>query len=226
MRLVQLKLLLALIGIGGNAWPFDGNYFQPAHRLTAIGVDRSQMSSLDLESRTQRMIDSQTFTILREPEALLGAQRSRVPSCKSCSSPAAAKAAFRREHSPPSLISRVFGNPKAESPAGPKGIMQFSEATARSSGLRVVHTTRYHTSVSVQEVRNKHGKLVKRKVKTKIPYVVTSRDDRFSPSAPFLPPPITSRVSPTATDARIGLSWHTIAARAARRSCSRSRKKW
>jgi hypothetical protein len=181
VRTVQLKLLLALIALGGNAWPFDGDYFQPAHRLAAIGVDRNQMSSLELDARTLRMIDSQTFTIMREPEALLGAQRIESPKLQKLFQSAAVQSGF-----PASTLAAIaylesFGNPKAESPAGPKGIMQFSEATARSAGLRVVHTTRYHTSVSVQQVPNKHGKLVKRKVKTKIPYVVTSRDDRFSP---------------------------------------------
>ena len=36
-----------------------------------------------------------------------------------------------------------WGDAKAESPAGPRGIMQISEATAHTMGLKVVHATRY-----------------------------------------------------------------------------------
>ncbi len=66
-------------------------------------------------------------------------------------------------------------------PAGPKGIMQFSEATARAAGLKIVRVTRYRTTTVTQQVRNKSGKLVTRKVRSKVPYTVTVRDDRFVP---------------------------------------------
>ena len=49
---------------------------------------------------------------------------------------------------PASLIEAIaylesWGDAKAESPAGPKGIMQISAATARTMGLKVLISTRY-----------------------------------------------------------------------------------
>lgn len=160
---------------------FHSGFFAPAHRLSGIGVDREDMSPLILDARTQRMIESQTFIIMREPEALIGAQRIESPKLQKLFSAAGDKSGF-----PASTLAAIaylesFGNPKAESPAGPKGIMQFSEATARAAGLRIVRVTRYRTTTTTRQVRNKRGRLVKRKVRTRIPYVVTARDDRFSP---------------------------------------------
>lgn len=166
--------------MGWSADP-DSRYFAPTHRLAGVGIDRGEMSSLTLEMRTQRMIDSETFAIMREPEALAGAARVTSPKLQKLFRGAEAKSGF-----PASTVAAIcylesFGDPKAASPAGPKGIMQFSEATARSAGLQIVHATRYRTSSSLQQVRNKRGKLVTKKVKTKTPYSVTVRDDRFSP---------------------------------------------
>jgi hypothetical protein len=168
-------------GLCATGWSIHGDYFAPEHRLSGIGVDRTDMSSLVLEARTQRMIESQTFVIMREPEALAGAERISSPKFQKLFNSAAAQSGF-----PASTLSAIaylesWGNPRAESPAGPKGIMQFSEATAKAAGLRVVHVTRYRSVSSTQQVRNKRGKLVTRKVRTRVPYTVTVRDDRFSP---------------------------------------------
>lgn len=176
------RLLPVGLFVAGTGWSLHPGYFEPEHRLSGIGVDRPDMPSVVLEARTQRMIDSQTFIIMREPGALLGAQRITSPKLQKLFKSAAARSGF-----PASTLAAIsylesFGNPRAESPAGPKGIMQFSEATARSAGLKIVRVTRYHTHVSTQRVRNKRGKLVKHKVKTRIPYTVLVRDDRFSPA--------------------------------------------
>src|SRR5579884_2747114 len=159
----------------------DPGYFAPEHRLAGIGVERSDMSSLTLEFRTARMIDSETFAIMREPQALAGAARVTSPKLQKIFNDAAAKSGF-----PASTLAAIcylesFGDPKAASPAGPKGIMQFSEGTAKAAGLKVVRVTRYRTVVTKQQVPNKKGKLVTRKVRTKVPYTLAGRDDRFNP---------------------------------------------
>ncbi len=87
---------------------------------------------------------------------------------------------------PASLISAVaylesWGDAQATSPAGPRGIMQFSEATARAAGLRIVRVTRFKTVTSRQRVRTKSGRSVYRTVRHKMPYTVTVRDDRLNP---------------------------------------------
>jgi len=127
------------------------------------------------------MIQSQTFAIMRDPQAKAGAERitgSRL-------TPIFRRAA-KTSGLPATLISAVaylesWGDAKAESPAGPKGIMQFSEATARSAGLRVVRTTRFKVITERKLVRRKTGPPVRRTVRHRIPYTVTVRDDRLTP---------------------------------------------
>jgi hypothetical protein len=59
--------------------------------------------------------------------------------------------------------------------------MQFSEATARAAGLRIVRTTKFQVTTSHELVRRKNGKSVYRTVRHKMPYTVTVRDDRLNP---------------------------------------------
>ena len=129
-----------------------------------------------LALRTDLMIQSQTFAIMREAESVAGAQRisgSRLQ--------ALFREAERNSGFPASTLAAIsylesWGVPTAESPAGPKGIMQISEATARSMGLRVVRSTRYKTGTQTRTVRGK-----RRTVRTRVPYTVTVRDDRLTP---------------------------------------------
>src|SRR4051794_16837718 len=53
--------------------------FTPANRLSGVGVDREKMSDIILQRRSQLMTDSMTFAIMRDPEALAGAQRINSP---------------------------------------------------------------------------------------------------------------------------------------------------
>ena len=92
-------------------------------------------------------------------------------------------AAAKQSGLTPSLIAaeaflESFGDPKAQSPAGPRGIMQFSQATARAAGLKVVLATRYRTLSERKKVIVK-GKTVTRVVTHKTPYEVIVRDDRY-----------------------------------------------
>jgi hypothetical protein len=156
-------------------------YFMPQHQLSGIGVGRSEMSVELLAARTDRMIQSQTFTIMRDPQATAGAEKI---------SGARLAPIFRRASDesgwPASLISAVaylesWGDAQAASPAGPKGIMQFSEATARAAGLRVVRVTHFQVTTSHELVRRKRGRSVYRTVRHKTPLTVTVRDDRLNP---------------------------------------------
>ena len=134
-----------------------------------------------LQARADRMIESQTFAILREPLATAGAERITGDELAP---------AFRRAASlsgwPVSLLRAVaylesWGDAQAASPAGPKGIMQFSEATARAAGLRVVRATKFQTATERKLVRLKSGKQVQRTVRHRTRYTVTVRDDRLNP---------------------------------------------
>ena len=127
------------------------------------------------------MIQSQTFVIMRDPQASAGAVRITGARLTPIFRQAAATSGM-----PASLISAIaylesWGDTHAESPAGPKGIMQFSEATARAAGLRVVRVTRFKVITERKMVARKSGPPVRRTVRHRIPYTVTVRDDRFNP---------------------------------------------
>lgn len=173
----RLALLLALPSF---AW-ISAESFEPNHRLTALGVARSEMSDELLAQRTQLMIDAQTFAILRDPRAFDGAVRILSPKLQ-----AIFENASKQSGLPASLISAIaylesWGESNAQSPTGPKGIMQIAGGTARSMGLRMVYATKYRTATERRTVKNKRGKLVTASVRRKVPYQVLVRDERLVP---------------------------------------------
>jgi hypothetical protein len=171
----------ALLSAAGQLSTGRADAFAPSLRLSGIGVDRRNMSEELVEARSRRMIDSQTFTILRDPHALAGAQR--VTGAKL---DRLFQDAERRTGVPARLLAAIsflesWGDPKAESPTGPRGIMQISAATAKTMGLRIVYVTRYRITKERRTVKNKRGRPVTRTVKVKTPYTVLVRDDRLIP---------------------------------------------
>ncbi len=177
MRLAILFFLsLAPLGQAGSP-----DYFVPAHRVSGIGVARDDISEDLLDVRTDLMVQSQTFAIMRDPLAVPGARRITSPRLQSVIQSAAQQSGW-----PASLIEAIaylesWGDPKAESPAGPRGIMQISGATARSMGLKVLVSTRYKISRERVPVGTSKGKARYKIVTHKTPYVVTVRDDRLLP---------------------------------------------
>ena len=179
--LLSLAVAAPLAFAQFSGW-FKKDVFAPANRLSGIGADREKISEAVLAKRTQLMIDSQTFAIMRDPEALTGAQRITGPRLQKIFNDAS-----RQSGLPSSFIAAVaylesWGNPKAESWAGPKGIMQIAGATARVMGLKMVYQTRYKISTERKLVRPRKGaKPVWRTVRRKIPYTVLVRDERLYP---------------------------------------------
>ena len=115
MRAAYL-LLLSLLPLGYAAAP---ERFVPSHRLTGIGVGRDDLSEDLLDTRTDLMIQSQTFTIMREPEALAGAKRIT----RSLPLQKLFKSASASSGIPATVIEAIaylesWGDPKAESPGG------------------------------------------------------------------------------------------------------------
>ena len=174
-----LLFVLSLVPLGRAG---SSESFAPAHRVSGIGVERDDISSELLDVRTDRMIESQTFAIMRDPQALNGAKRI----AGNAKLQALFKAAGKRSGFPPALIEAIsylesWGDPKAESPSGPKGIMQISAATARSMKLKVAIATRYRVTREKVAVKSAGGKTRYKTVTHKTPYTVTVRDDRLSP---------------------------------------------
>ena len=155
--------------------------FTPSNRLSGVGVDREKISDLVLERRTALMVESQTFAIMRDPQSLAGAERITGPKLSRIFGTASQQSGL-----PASFISAIsylesWGIANAESPAGPKGIMQIAGATARVMGLKVVYATRYKMSTERRLVKRKKGKPVWTTVRRKIPYTVLVRDERMVP---------------------------------------------
>jgi soluble lytic murein transglycosylase-like protein len=177
MKLASLFLLsLAPLGQAGSP-----DYFSPMHRVSGIGVARDDLSTDIIDLRTDLMIQSQTFAIMREPLAVPGAKRITSPKLQSLFRSAADSSGFPEETLEAIAYLESWGDPKAESYAGPKGIMQIAAATAREMGLRVVLATRYKVTRDRVQVIGKAKKPRYKTITHRVPYVVTVRDDRLFP---------------------------------------------
>ena len=174
-RFVSISLLAAL-AIGGRT-----ESFTPAHRLTGIGVARSEISDDLLTARTRLMIESQTFGILRDPRAVAGVQRVQSPKLEKIFQQAERSSGWPAELLASIAFLESFGDPAAQSPTGPRGIMQISGGTAQAMGLRMIYATRYRVTVETRQVRSKKGKVTSKAVKVKTPYSVLLRDERLVP---------------------------------------------
>jgi Transglycosylase SLT domain len=180
MKFAVLFFLLGLAPLGHAGSP---EYFVPAHRVSGIGVARDDLSADLLSARTDLMIQSQTFGIMREQQALPGARR--ITSNVKLQS--LFKSAADQSGLPASLIEAIaylesWGDPKAESPSGPRGIMQISAATARSMGLKVIVSTRYRVTRERVQLASTSSKKPRYKYIThRTPYIVSVRDDRMVP---------------------------------------------
>ncbi len=170
-----LALLVTLPAAGADQ-------FAPRHRVQGVGVGRDDISRELLDARTDLMIESQTFSIMREAEALPGAKRVTG----NAKLQALFRSASQSSGMPASVIEAIcylesWGQPNAQSITGPKGIMQISGATATSMGLRVITATRYRSTKQKVPAKSKGGKIVYKTVTKKTPYKVVVRDERLQP---------------------------------------------
>lgn len=175
----SVVLFFGLVAAARNGSP---EYFIPANRVSGIGASRDDISDELLQARTDLMIQSQTFAIMRDPEALNGARRiTGDRQLQAVFRSAAARSGFPAELLEAIAYLESWGDPRAESPAGPKGIMQISQATARSMGLTVKNASRYRVVRERVRVKSNSKKPKYRTVKRRIPYSVLVRDDRLKP---------------------------------------------
>ena len=66
----SLRRWIALWLLSGSLLVAAVEYFTPQHQLLGIGAGRSDMTAELLAARTDRMIQSQTFTVMRDPQAV------------------------------------------------------------------------------------------------------------------------------------------------------------
>lgn len=163
------------------ASPTELEYFVPVHRLPGIGIGRQDLTDETLALRTEAMIRSQTFGIMRDPLAAQGAERIHSSGLQRLFRDAERKSGFPASVLQAMAYLESWGIANAESPAGPRGILQISEATGKRMGLRIVYATRHRVTKTKTAVWNKHGKLVYRTVRHKENYTILARDDRLKP---------------------------------------------
>jgi hypothetical protein len=176
-----LTALAAALTTALPASPTELEYFAPVHRLPGIGIGRQDLTEETLALRTEAMIQSQTFGIMREPLAPQGAERIHGSGLERLFRDAERKSGFPASVLQAMAYVESWGMANAESPAGPRGILQISEATGKRIGLRIVYATRHRTVKTKTAVVNKHGKTLYRTVRHKETYTVMVRDDRLKP---------------------------------------------
>ena len=185
MLRVLVLVILATAGttFGADVWPYSGDKqgFTPAHRLVGVGASHRELTDEQLDARTAMMIDSQTFGVVRDPRCLPGAQKILSPPMRKIFDEAARQSGLRWSIIAAIAYLESYGDFVAQSPAGPKGVMQISDGTARTMGLRMIYTTRYRTVTEKQTTKSKRGKTVTRQVKKKVSYRVLLRDERLIP---------------------------------------------
>lgn len=181
--MLEMRLsVLFLLGLAPLCRATAADYFAPTHRIDGIGVSRDDLSDDELQTRIQLMVQSQTFTIMREPMAVPGAKRITTDrKLQTIFRQAADRSGIPAAELEAIAYLESWGDSKAESPAGPRGIMQISHGTAREMGLRISRTVRYRVVKEKVQVRDKKHKLVTRTVRRKIPYTVFGRDERLMP---------------------------------------------
>jgi hypothetical protein len=175
------KCLAVALCVALHAATDQPQYFAPAHRLPGIGIGRQDLTDETLALRTEAMIQSQTFSIMREPLAAQGAERIHGSGLERLFRDAERKSGFPASVLQAMAYLESWGIADAASPAGPRGILQISEATGKRIGLRVVYATRHRTIKTKTTMPDKHGKPVTRTVRRKETYTVLLRDDRLKP---------------------------------------------
>jgi hypothetical protein len=179
MRLVLAAALLPPLSLAQFDWLSGRDQFKPSTTLSGIGVGRQSMSDAVRARRTELMIESQTFAIMRDPQALAGAER--ITKQKRLFQRAASASGLPAQFIAAVAYLESWGNARAVSPAGPKGMMQIAQATARSMGLRITYAKRYRIVTERRRVKNKRGKYVTQRRKRRVPYTVLVRDERLIP---------------------------------------------
>jgi len=176
-------LFLLLCAVLAQSFADGPERFTPTHRVTGIGVARDDLSDEMLLARTNLMIESQTFGIMRDAQSLPGARRiTKDPKLQALFQSAAASSGLPATTLEAIAYLESWGDAKAQSVTGPRGIMQVSAATAASMGLKVVSATRYRVTRDKVAVKVKgKSKPVYKTVTHRVPYKVPVRDDRLLP---------------------------------------------
>lgn len=167
------KLLIALVIACGSVVLGHASSFD---RIVGVGKDRERLTPQLIEARTRLLQDAQEFWLLRHPDAEGAAER--IMKYWPIFESAAASVTPRLD---PYLLAAIcfvesYGRADAQSPTGPVGICQQTEASAHTEGL------------ATKMARVKVGERVVRKART-----VTRRGKKVT--IPALTRPIYRRMA-------------------------------
>ncbi|MFZ2149994.1 MAG: transglycosylase SLT domain-containing protein [Minisyncoccia bacterium] len=153
------------------------SFFVPKHQLS-VGVGRENMSETALSERTERVVEEQKFGILRSPVAVQCAER--INALQPIFREAARESGFSQTMLQGMAWIESCGDPRAKSPTGPRGVMQFTEGTGVDAGL-VNKEVRKKKVPKGWKYKGKGKK--RRKVATgwrTVSYTVVVKDDRLN----------------------------------------------
>ena len=149
--------------------------------VAGLGRDRAMLTRELIASRSERLEESTTFSLLRFPEAMLAPVRIFDPEIWTIIQ----RAAQEHELDPMVLAGIIFiesyGDSLAKSPTGPAGIAQLTKASANEMGL----STNRKTQVGWRTVKKTRtvgkGKNRRKITETKRVAVYKQVDERYQP---------------------------------------------
>ncbi len=164
-------------------------YFAPKHMMPGIGLGREGMSDDVLEKRTEAKIKWAIFLFLRDPTVVQG-----IKDCisnrqiQSILTKGSRESGFPRDDSEAMMVLESVCRWNAASGTGAEGIMQIVKGTAKLMGLKVGNYIATKIRKIKVALKNKNGKIIKRKGKPvyKIKQKSTTRryirDERLNPA--------------------------------------------
>ncbi len=178
-----MKVIVAIVSIVALLWvaaafAADPNYFEPAHRLVGVGVERPALASNKemLRVRNEALLDVQTFAIMRQPKVLESADRVNTFRFHELLRIAAAQENFPLSTLEAIAFVESGGDEDARSPTGPRGPFQITVKTGVRLGLvKQMKVTKYVDRTVSRRVK---GKIVKIKTRKKVSYLAVTYDAR------------------------------------------------
>src|SRR3989344_7111938 len=145
--------------------------------LDKLFPEEEEIDPWRAKERAEEWVKEELDLLIGSRRAFDGALQCLQPKYQELFHRAADESGFPKEKIEAIAFRESFCNPKAKSPTGPRGIMQFAKATARDEGLAVIHTVKIIKEIRKVKIGKKFKKVV---IKKKKPGKII-RDDRLKP---------------------------------------------
>ncbi|OGF82287.1 hypothetical protein A3B18_03015 [Candidatus Giovannonibacteria bacterium RIFCSPLOWO2_01_FULL_46_13] len=145
--------------------------------LDKLFPEEEEIDPWRAKERGEEWVQEEFNILLGSDKALAGAMRCFQPKYQELFHQASEESGFPKEKIEAIAFRESFCNPKAKSPTGPRGIMQFAKATARDEGLKIIQAVRIIKIIK----KIKQGKKTKKVVAKKKKPGKIIHDDRLKP---------------------------------------------